>query len=320
MVAAVETMAYAGEVPWHGLGVEVPADLTPAQMLEKAGLDWTVSKKPLVYEIEKADKSIGLVKAGKKMALVRDSDNQFLDVVSEAWNPLQNEEAFDFFNDFVGAGDMEMHTAGSLNDGKMIWALAKIKGQVFEAVPGDEVESYLLFANPHKFGACITVQGTDIRVVCRNTLNYALGMDSDRLVRVNHRQEFDADFVKETLGVAKEKLETYKEAAQFLASKRYTAESMAEYFNTVFPSMSYNNNADEKVSRQAKACLEVVDTQPGAEFGRGTFWQAFNAVTYLTDHELGRSTDTRMTSSWFGANRKKKQTALTTAVEFAEAA
>ena len=101
MVAAVETMAYAGEVPWHGLGVEVPADLTPAQMLEKAGLDWTVSKKPLVYEIEKADKSIGLVKAGKKMALVRDSDNQFLDVVSEAWNPLQNEEAFDFFNDFV---------------------------------------------------------------------------------------------------------------------------------------------------------------------------------------------------------------------------
>ena len=54
MVAAVETMAYAGEVPWHGLGVEVPADLTPAQMLEKAGLDWTVSKKPLVYEIEKA--------------------------------------------------------------------------------------------------------------------------------------------------------------------------------------------------------------------------------------------------------------------------
>ena len=115
MVAAVETMAYAGELPWHGLGVEVPADLTPAQMLEKAGLDWTVSKHPLTYAHDGRT-----VQAGKKMALVRDSDGKFLDVVSEAWNPLQNEEAFDFFNDFVGAGDMEMHTAGSLNDGKMM--------------------------------------------------------------------------------------------------------------------------------------------------------------------------------------------------------
>ena len=314
MVAAVETMAYAGQVPWHGLGVEVPSDLTPDQMLEKAGLDWTVSKKPLTYAHEGRN-----VQAGKKMALVRDTDGKFLDVVSEAWNPLQNSEAFDFFNDFVGAGDMEMHTAGSLNDGKMIWALAKIKGAVFEAVKGDVVESYLLFANPHKFGACITVQGTDVRVVCNNTLNYALGMDSDRLVRVNHRQVFEADQVKETLGVAKEKLETYKEAAQFLASKRYTADSIVEYFNEVFPSMSYNNNADEKTSRQAKRCAEVIDSQPGAEFARGSYWQAFNAVTYLTDHDLGRSADTRLTSAWFGTNRKKKQSALETAVKFAEA-
>ena len=35
-------MAYSGEVPWHGLGTEVPADLTPEQMLEAAGLNWEV--------------------------------------------------------------------------------------------------------------------------------------------------------------------------------------------------------------------------------------------------------------------------------------
>ena len=37
-------MAYAGEVPWHGLGVKVSNDLTPVQMMDKAGLDWAVSK------------------------------------------------------------------------------------------------------------------------------------------------------------------------------------------------------------------------------------------------------------------------------------
>ena len=44
MVGDVAKMAYAGETPWHGLGVQVPADVTPQQMLEAAGLDWEVRK------------------------------------------------------------------------------------------------------------------------------------------------------------------------------------------------------------------------------------------------------------------------------------
>ena len=42
MAHQVETMAYAGAVPWHGLGKEVLPDLTPEQMLYEAGLDWSV--------------------------------------------------------------------------------------------------------------------------------------------------------------------------------------------------------------------------------------------------------------------------------------
>ena len=39
-------MAYAGDVPWHGLGKRVSPDLTPEQMLEEAGLNWSVHKEP----------------------------------------------------------------------------------------------------------------------------------------------------------------------------------------------------------------------------------------------------------------------------------
>ena len=39
MAHQVETMAYAGEVPWHGLGVPVRNDMTPAQMMKKALLE-----------------------------------------------------------------------------------------------------------------------------------------------------------------------------------------------------------------------------------------------------------------------------------------
>ena len=46
MAHMVETIGTAGEVPWHGLGVSVSNDLTPRQMMEKAGLDWSVEKVP----------------------------------------------------------------------------------------------------------------------------------------------------------------------------------------------------------------------------------------------------------------------------------
>jgi len=306
----VETMAYAGEVPWHGLGTKVPADLTPEQMLQAAGLDWEVNKVDLTY-------GDGLIVPGKK-GLVRSSDGAYLDTIGDDWNPLQNSEAFEFFNDFVMAGDMEMNTAGSLEDGRRTWALAKIKDAVFEIVKDDITECYLLFSNPHKYGMSITVMMTPIRVVCNNTITMALNGASEHMVKINHRSEFDADAVKETLGVAKDKLDTYKEAAQFLSTKNYTKDSIVEYFNEVFPFTA--NKRDNDMSRNTKLAMEVLDTQPGAEYGRGTFWQAFNTVTYLTDHELGRSNDTRLTSAWFGANRKKKIVALEKAIEFAEAA
>jgi hypothetical protein len=140
------------------------------------------------------------------------------------------------------------------------------------------------------------------------------------MVKINHRQEFNSDDVKQTLGVASEKLAAYKEAAEFLGSKRYTVDSLKNYFNDVFPSMSQNKDSEEKVSRQAKRALEVVEAQPGAKYAAGSYWQCFNAVTYMIDHELGRTEDNRMTSAWFGENRKKKVKALDKAVEYANVA
>jgi hypothetical protein len=63
-----------------------------------------------------------------------------------------------------------------------------------------------------------------------------------------------------------------------------------------------------------------MDQQPGAEFAEGTWWQAFNAVTFMTDHMIGRSVDSRLTSAWYGANKNLKTKALELAVEMADAA
>ena len=312
------SMAYVGETPWHGLGKRVPADVSPQQMLEAAGLDWTVEKKPLFYNLESGPV---LTKAN---ALVRSTDGKLLTVVSNDWKPVQNQEAFEFFNDFVLSGDMEMHTAGSLREGKMVWAMAQIKDS-FEIFGGDKVEGYLLFSNPHEFGRSIDVRFTPVRVVCNNTLTMALDDTSRHAVKINHRTHFDGDMVKETLGIAKDKLQRYKEQALFLGQKKYKKETIIEYFNRVFPSLTKDEEKvkvlnKEPISRQAEEAMAVLHTQPGANFAPGSWWQAFNTVTYMADHKLGRSQDSRLTSSWYGLNRAKKEKALELAVEYAEAA
>lgn len=240
------------------------------------------------------------------------------------WKPVQNEQAFEFFSEYVYAGDMEMHTAGSLKGGQMIWALAKVK-ESFELFKGDEVESFLLFSNPHQYGKSIDVRFTPIRVVCNNTLTLALEKETQRGVRVGHRTEFNGDMVKEQLGIAHEKFSKYKEMAQFLGSKRFTMDSLVEYYNTVFPRTSDKRIRDmalsaETLSRPAKQAFDVLETQPGAKFAEGTWWQAFNSVTFMTDHLQGRSQENRLYSSWYGSNQLRKRLALNAAVDFAEMA
>jgi len=307
------SMAYAGPTPWHGLGTCVPDDLTPEQMLEAADLNWKVEKIPAFANVGGKDVSVG------RSALVRTSDNTILDIVSDDWNPVQNSEAFEFFNDFIAEGDMEMHTAGSLKDGQIVWALAKVKDG-FSLFKGDEVESYLHFSNFHKYGFSTDVRFTPIRVVCNNTLTLSLNTKVERMVKFSHRREFNGDSVKLMLGVAADKLAKYKEMAQFLGQKRYTNENMVEYFKRVFPVATSKTDSKKELSKPAKTVLEIVDTQPGAEYARGTFWQLFNATTYYTDHLAGRSQENRLQSAWYGSNRNLKTHALETAIEMAEAA
>lgn len=315
MVNGQASMAYAGDVPWHGLGVKVSNELSPEQMLQAAGLDWTVEAIPALATLANGE----VIETGHS-ALVRNSDNRVLDVITNDWHPTQNQEAFEFFNDFVAAGDMSMETAGSLKDGTIVFALAKVN-ESFEICGGrDKVDAYLHFTNPHMYGRSIDVRFTPIRVVCNNTLTLSLNTESKNKVKVSHRRKFDGDEVKDALGIAKDKLGKYKEMAQFLSEKRYTDENIVEYFARVFPVLTSKDKARKELSKSATYAMEeALNDQPGAEFGRGSWWQAFNTVTYMTDHIIGRSADSRLTSAWYGANKGLKTKALELAVEMANA-
>lgn len=296
--------------PWHGLGTPVSDDMTPHEMMVAAGLDWEVEKVDTFYRYKGDNHATG------QQALVRSNDGKILTQVGPGWNPVQNAEAFEFFTDFVSNGDMVMDTAGSLKDGQIVWALADVQDG-FDLWNGDEIKGYLLFSNPHQYGKAIDVKFVMERVVCNNTLTVALNEKGMPGVKINHRSQFDPEMVKQTLGISHRRIEKFKEAAQFLGSKNYQKQELHNFLKTVF---GESTKEGKELSRTAERALEVVENQPGDHFRPGTWWNAYNAVTYMTDHELGRSADTRMTSAWFGVNAKRKVDALNVALEFAEAA
>lgn len=319
MPAQVETIAWAGEPPWHGLGTTVPNDLSPREMQSKAQLDWRVAKVPLQYEFDQTKCDSG------QFALVRTSDGRLLDVVkSDHWEPVQNEEAFEFFERFVELNAMSMEVAGSLRGGKIVFVLAKMNhGFEVGAGSGDRTDGYLLFTNPHRYGQSVDIRLTPIRVVCMNTLSLALRSRSRATVKYSHWHKFNVQAARSVFVDALDLLRQYEREAHLLATKTYDHFRLQEYFDACFPyvpNMHTRSRRRRSMSANAYRAMGIVETQPGARYAAGTWWNAFNAVTYLTDHEVGKSDETRLHAAWYGKGEQRKRHALELAVKYADAA
>jgi len=188
MPANVQTMAYYGEVPWHGLGMQVPKGITANEMIWAAGLDWKVELRPA-----RGAQEINKKKEFSRYEVVRiprsntKEQEVLFGVVSRRYQPLQNLEAFEFFDPIVGEGKAYFETAGALGDGERIWVMAKMP-DAMEIVRGDECFKYLLLSNSHSGDGSVIVKFTTVRVVCQNTLMLAME-DGQKAYRVRHSKQ-----------------------------------------------------------------------------------------------------------------------------------
>jgi phage/plasmid-like protein (TIGR03299 family) len=332
MAHEIETFAYTGEEPWHGLGFRVDGDLTPEEMMKAAQLDWAVKKVPLYFPWEPNEDGVLVMKrAHGSSLLVRDSDQKVLSLVGDDWQENQNEDIFEFFNEYCEAGDMTMETAGSLRDGKFVFCLAKLNKN-FELVIGDKVDGYVLMCSPHAYGYRFTIQYTGIRVVCKNTLVYSLRegpLAGTQAFRMTHRRKFDDEAKKEareTLGLAVKQFEWFKNASEVLAAARMEYEQRIDFFKKVAKIDETENVEDddepEELPRRVQQFEYVYEEAPGQQLSsaKDTIWGAVNAVTYTVDHVLGRSRDTAMYNAWLGQNAAMKRRAVSLGLELAKAA
>ncbi len=313
MVAAVESMAYAGEVPWHGLGQKIDPTLirTPEGMADAAGLNWSVTLVDLFMPTSNGEPK----HVDGFYAVRRDTDNAVLGVVGSDYHPLQNIDAFKWFQPLINANVADYHTAGSLMNGEKVWVLAKLRNGEREVVPGDPIERYLLLSHAHNGKMSIRIGLTPIRVVCWNTLSMAHKSNESKLIRVLHSRKLhnDLNAIRDVVNVANADFEATFEQYRRLARKTINRSDLEKYVKLVL------KIDDDKDSRILPNIARLFESGKGNSLKgvRGTVWAAYNAVTEYLSWESGRSNNNRMNSLWFGPAFDLNRHALTVALDMA---
>jgi phage/plasmid-like protein (TIGR03299 family) len=313
MAHEIESMAYFGDLPWHGLGTALEkADLYDWQRAcIKSGLDWDAELVPLT-----TDDGIKVT----HRAVRRVTDRKVLGVVGPKYHVLQNRNAFRWFQHFLDAREAALHTAGSLREGSRIWVLAKLNRAPLVIAQGDEVEKFVLLSHGHDGSLAVRVGFTPIRVVCANTLALAHHADASKLIRLKHTKDIHENLenVREVMNVANAEFEATAEQYRLLARKSINQADLRRYVKKVL-----KVEDDSKISTRTQNIIDEIIGR--CEFGkgndlpavRGTYWTAYNGVNEWLAYERGHNPQNRLNSLWFGDSANINRFALETALAMA---
>jgi len=311
MAHLVESMMYVGQTPWHGLGRKIPdgKKLSVREAIVAAKLDWQVELRRLFIEgLEEVQSGIL-----DQYAVCRTSDNAFLGIVGPGYVPLQNEDALQWFQPFLDAGEATLETAGSLKGGRHVWALAKIRDGNMTVGKRDSVAHYILLSNAHDGSVTVRVGFTPIRVVCNNTLTLAHDSKASKLLRVKHTLNLhdNLKLVREIMNVARGEFNATVGQYRHLQRRSIDAAGLEKYVRVVF-------DLSGKSSRELiPNIIYLFENGRGNREAGRTYWGAYNAVTEYLNYFRGRTQDNTLSSLWFGESAQINRQALAVALKMA---
>ena len=282
MPHAVETMFSANVPAWHQLGVVTKGALTSAEAIKKAGLDWTVSLRPLMtLETEDVPARINnLIPVDNYFSTVRDSDDTVLGVVGNRYTPIQNLECFDFIDTVVDDSDAMFETAGSLHNGRIVWMLLNLNKSV--QVDEDITHNYLLLTNSHDGSSSLKGLTTPIRVVCANTLRMALG-DMRNSFSFRHTKNLTGKVAqaRSILVQSYNYVDAFQLEMEKLLDTEITNDRFKEIMDTVLPIPEPTQENIKAVTRITNQRGEISSlfNRPEFETQKNTAWALINATS-----------------------------------------
>jgi phage/plasmid-like protein (TIGR03299 family) len=344
--------AYVGQVPWHGLGQELPEGADLETWSEAAGFNFRIDRGYVRFQ----DKDGTLHKVPDRVVLHRSDDAAPLSVVSTRYKVVQPSTVLEFFRDTASDNAWKLETAGVLGNGGKYWALAKTP--LDASVLGDEHRAYVLLATSCDLSLATSALLTSVRVVCNNTLQAAMADDKGKAVKIKHSTTFNPEKVREELGLvdldaswsaftdrmnALGEIEVYPALATEYFSEllrptntaprclhlrvqlkrerlSLQAESLETLLDAPFSGRAHKANTDQS-SRAIRGLADLETSYVEAPGARpGTAYGLVQGVTHYLDHVRGKDADKRLTSTWFGQGQAIKARALELAETLKEAA
>lgn len=301
-----EIVCGSNKAPWHKLGEVVAGLLTAREALEKAHLTWTVKGFPVTVNGVELPFPNGKT-TDTWQGICREDNGVCLGITGGRFTPIQNTDAFDWFDALIGQGEAVYDTAGALRNGSQVWLLAKVDG--ITRICGDEHRQYALLTNSHDGTGAMSCQWVTERVVCANTMAIALSGAKNR-VGIRHTQNWadKADEAKRIMGIGQKYFATVKEALESMGSKLLTPAQMADFAKLLVPAQ------DEKdvSTRTTNIRNEIATLFERGDGNKGqTRWDALNAVTDYADHGATiRGQNTRLEAALMGSGAALKQRAF----------
>jgi len=311
-------MAYVGETPWHGLGEELPPNQPIEVWLKAARLEWHLERLPVQYLVDGKIRTMP-----DRFVLARSDTRDALSVVSGDYQLVQPKAVLEFYRDLVSDFGYTLETAGALNGGRKVWALASTG--VIDSVGGqgeDPMKLYVLLATSCDKTLATTAAFTSVRVVCQNTLFFALAdvkSEGRKHIKVPHTRRFEMDAVKQQLGLIDVSWSRFLEQIRAAAAHKMDDDKVSTFFDSVL-GRKPPQSLSAKAERDHINMMSLYRSAPGqaVETAKGTLWGAVNAVTYYSDHVRASGLVERLDSAWFGAGNSRKERAWAVAEELIE--
>lgn len=303
-------MAYVGQTPWHGLGQVLTPNAPLEVWAKEAGLDFEIKGSPVAYKTE-SGKTFAY---GKKQVLYRADTDEALSVVGDKYKVHQPMEVLEFFRDLVADQGFQLETAGVLFNGAKYWALANT-GQEVRIKGQDVLKGYLMLATACDGTMRTVARRTSVRVVCNNTLEMS-STDAASDVKVSHSSVFDANKIKEELGLMEKGWNDFAESAKVLADIKVTNQQAVDFVIKLLGDSTKPVEAQPNMTNISKV-LQLFDGQgKGSDLksSQGTAWGLVNAVTEMVDWHKGRDQNRRLEAAWFYSGNDLKTRAFNEAM------
>lgn len=279
------------------------------EALQKAGMDWTVSKKPALYNGQETGHYF----------VVREDKDEPLGVVGESYRPFQNRSLAALIDATFGES-IEEKRAAMFGDGQRVFIQCKLPGGE-DIGGGDDLLPYFLATSTHDGSAALSLLLTPIRVICQNTLQMAIrlghGNEDSHMQNIRHTASMAIRLgaARENLAFLNARFSDFCTEAKAMRGVRMDVsglETLARN-SSLLPAKGELGGKAKGILADLSQLFEAGQGQniPGV---RGTVWAGLNAITEYVDHARATKGDdkdqARQASAYFGSGSRIKSMAL----------